>query len=58
MDFDDIWIILLRFCMIVCFVVLILIVGRQDELEKRIDNLEQSLGTKDKELESYLIKDK
>ena len=58
MDFDDIWIILLRFCMIVCFVVLILIVGRQDKLEKRIDNLEQSLGTKDKELESYLIKDK
>lgn len=29
-----------------------------DKLEKRIDNLEQSLRTKDRELEGYLIKEK
>lgn len=58
MDFDDIWIIFLRFCVIVCFVILRLIVDRQDKLEKRIDNLEQSLRTKDRELEGYLIKEK
>ena len=68
MDFEDIWQIFLRFLMSVCLVILVLNgvcqakkeqanLDRQDKLEKRIDNLEQSLRTKDKELEQYLIKE-
>ena len=66
MDFDDIWQIFLRFLMSVCLVILVLNGVYQakkeqanlDKLEKRIDNLEQSLRTKDKEMEQYLIKEK
>ena len=66
MDFDDIWQIFLRFLMSVCLVILVLNGVYQakkeqanlDKLEKRIDNLEQSLRTKDRELEGYLIKEK
>lgn len=66
MDFEDIWQIFLRFLMSVCLVILVLNGVCQakkeqanlDKLEKRIDNLEQSLRTKDKELEGYLIKEK
>lgn len=66
MDFEDIWQIFLRFLMSVCLVILVLNGVYQakkeqanlDKLEKRIDNLEQSLRTKDKELEGYLIKEK
>lgn len=65
MDFEDIWQIFLRFLMSVCLVILVLNGVYQakkeqanlDKLEKRIDNLEQSLRTKDKEIESYLIKE-
>ena len=66
MDFEDIWQIFLRFLMSVCLVILVLNGVYQakkeqanlDKLEKRIDNLEQSLRTKDRELEGYLIKEK
>lgn len=66
MDFEDIWQIFLRFLMSVCLVILVLNGVYQakkeqenlDKLEKRIDNLEQSLRTKDKEIEQYLIKEK
>ena len=65
MDFEDIWQIFLRFLMSVCLVILMLNGVYQakkeqanlDKLVKRIDNLEQSLRTKDKELERYLIKE-
>ena len=68
MDFEDIWQIFLRFLMSVCLVILVLNgvyqakkeqanLDRQDKLVKRIDNLEKSLRTKDKEIEGYLIKE-
>ena len=66
MDFEDIWQIFLRSLMSVCLVIFVLNGVYQakkeqanlDKLEKRIDNLEQSLRTKDKEMEQYLIKEK
>ena len=66
MDFEDIWQIFLRFLMSVFLVILMLNGVYQakkeqanlDKLVKRIDNLEQSLRTKDRELEGYLIKEK
>lgn len=65
MDFEDIWQIFLRFLMSVCLVIFVLNGVYQakkeqanlDKLEKRIDNLEQSLRTKDRELERYLIEE-
>ena len=68
MDFEDIWQIFLRFLMSVCLVIFVLNgvyqakkertkLDRQDKLVKRIDNLEKSLRTKDKEIEQYLIKE-